>query len=142
MENTISRNNKNPSITENYSILEKADKIKSLVWEKFKYRIDANIFWENGWVWEVNKNYSFLSKTNLNTDINILEKYWTWEYSNFGIWERMPYLCNTEFWILSTSTNCTSKWYWTLVAKDSSFAPAPWIHSTIKNPWVIWYWVK
>jgi len=136
------KNDDTPSVSENYSILSKADFIKTIINWKFKYRIDANKLWENWWVWETIENYSFTSDSKENKDIKLIEKYWDWKYYTFGIEERMPYLCKSNYALLTTSIDCNSKWFGTLVAKDESFSPAPWIHSTMPNPELIWYWVR
>ena len=137
-----SNNSLNPSIDKNYSILNKADSIKTIEWNKIQYRIDANEFWKNWWIWEVSDKYSFVSRSKYNTNISLIEKYWYWKYSNIGIEKRMPYICNWRFWILSTSRSCNSKWFWTIAARNYSFSPAPWLYKWVKNPGVIWYWVK
>lgn len=137
-----SKNSDTVSLNYNYSILEKADFIKTIDNWKFKYRIDANEIWKNWGVWEAPEEYSFISTSRFNTEVNLVEKYWNWKYNTFGIEKRMPYLCNEKYALLTTSVNCNSKWFWTLVAWTKSFSPAPWIHSTMKNPEVIRYWVK
>jgi len=142
LSNIYSENISSPSIEKNYSILDKADGIKTILWDKFKYRIDAKKLWNNWWVWEVDSKYSFISKTRNNTNVLLLEKYWNWDYSNIGIEKRMPYICNSAYGVLSTSRSCNSKWYWTIAAKNKSFSPAPWIYKWERNPWIIWYWVK
>jgi hypothetical protein len=135
-------NEKKPSILNNYSILEKADLIKNIKKWKFQYRIDAKKFWENWGIWEVPENYSFVSFNKNQTEINLIEKFWNWKYYTFGLEKRMPYICKSNFALLTTSVNCSSKWFWTLVSANKSFSPSPWIHNLEKNPWTIWYWVK
>ena len=142
LKNIYSNNILSPSINENYSILNKADFIKTIKGSKIQYRIDANEFWKNWGVWEVSDKYSFVSKSKYNTNISLIKKYWNWRYSNVGIEQRMPYICNSRFWVLSTSKSCISKWFWTIAARNYSFSPAPWIYRWMKNPWTIWYWVK
>jgi hypothetical protein len=131
-----------PSINENYSILSKWDFIKTIKNWKFQYRIDAYKFWEFWWIWEAPEEYSFISKMRSNFNINLVKKYWNWRYSNLWIEKRMPYLCNSAYGLLTTSTSCYSKWFWTLVARNRSFDPAPWFNNWMKNPGIIWYWVK
>lgn len=131
-----------PSISSNYSILDKADFIKTVKNWKFQYRIDAKKMWENGWIWEVPEKYSFVSTSKNNTKIKLIEKYWNWKYNTFWIEKRMPYLCDKKYALLTTSINCNSRWFWTIISWTEDFSPSPWIHSSVKNPDLIWYWVK
>jgi len=135
MENNIS----SPSINSNYSILWKWDIIKTINNWKFIYRIDASNFWQYWWIWEVPESYSFISTSNLNTNISLLKKYWTWSYGDSNIEQRMPYMCNTTSWLLSTSLSCSSNRRGTILVYNTTFLPAPWAWN---QPWVIWYWVK
>lgn len=63
-----------PSITNSYSILSFADKIKKSP-SGFQYMIEAGKRGELGGIWTVNSNYSFISITNNNTDITLIPDY-------------------------------------------------------------------
>lgn len=130
----------------NYSILQYADALKSST-GSFEYMLEAGSSRvsrnQNGGIWTANTgSYSFTSSVNTNTDITLNTKFGTWNYSNNGIEERMPYYSsNTTNGILTTSEFNSSNWWGTIIAGRSGWVTAPW-GSGISSPSYIWYWVR
>jgi len=85
----ILRNENSPSINSNYSIIGYADYIKKSS-SSFQCRIDANTRGNHGGIWTANRNYSFVSASNANTNITLNSKFGTWDYAYDGVEERMP----------------------------------------------------
>lgn len=139
----LSVNPNNPSISEQYSILNKANDIKANLGGKLRYRIDATSFGRLGGVWEAPYSSSFVATASPMTATNI-EQYdagsWTidTDMSNgtSSPSNLMPYIMDSTR--ILTTTNSTSSWWGTLVSNSGSFSPAPWIG----NPGIIWYWVR
>jgi hypothetical protein len=136
----------NPSaLSANYSIIGFADYIKKSA-SNFQYRIEAGEPGAWGGVWTANQNYSFVSRSNTNTNITLNTKFGNWNYNNSGIEARMPYYTPGAQGIITTSENTGSEWWGTLVARSDSggWSPAPWIASSFESgyPGIIWYWVR
>lgn len=149
--NTANPFTKNADITSqstaNYSIIKWADYIKKSA-SGFQYMIDAYTRNTYGGIWTANAAYSFVSTSNANTNITLNTNYGGWSYNttNDGVSERMPWYgyvgSNTGFLGLSSGSG---NWWGTLVAYNASYAPAPWIGTLggyAANPGIIWYWVR
>lgn len=132
--------------TDNYSILKYADYLKSST-GSFEYMMEAGGLIadrnNNGGIWTANVgSYSFTSSLNTNTDITLDTKFGSWNYSNNGIEERMPYYTSTtNNGILTTSVSVASSWWGTIITATSGWVTAPW-GSGISEPNFIWYWVR
>jgi len=125
-----------------YSILSYADYIKKSA-SGFQYRIEVQSFGESGGIWTANQPYSFVSTSNLNTDITLNEKFGSWEYAGAGIEERMPYLVDSPQALITTSTLPSEQWWGTLVQADQwESAVVPWIWMGLDEPSYVWYWVR
>ncbi|MCZ2477771.1 LamG domain-containing protein [Aquirufa antheringensis] len=156
LANTIDLNTANPftknaditsQSTANYSIIKWADYIKKSA-SGFQYMIDSYQRNRYGGIWTANAAYSFVSTSNANTNITLNTNYGGWSYNttNDGVSERMPWYgyvgSNTGFLGLSSGSG---NWWGTLVAYNASYAPAPWIGTLggyAANPGIIWYWVR
>ena len=138
--NVLSNNATTPSINNNYSILDKADSIKSDIGGNLQYRLDATNFGRWGGVWSAPYGYTFTKIDNTQTAVSQIEKYDVYTYpSDSGIEARMPWL-GASSGILTTSALANSNWWGTVVGR--SYSPAPWISTQNPNPGKIWYWVK
>jgi hypothetical protein len=132
--------------TMNYSIIGWADYIKQSE-SGFQYMIDADSRGAFGAIWTANGNYSFVKTDNSQTDITINIKFGSWNYvADNGISERMPWYRNSPKGIITTD-NGGGNWWGTLITKNTSFNPAPWISNAgggqnNTNPGIIWYWVR
>jgi hypothetical protein len=133
--------------TASYSIIGWADYIKKSA-SGFQYMIDSYARNTYGGIWTANAAYSFISTSNANTNITLNINYGGWSYNttNDGISERMPWYgyvgSNTGFYSLSSGSG---SWWGTLIASNSYYSPAPWIGTlggNAANPGIIWYWVR
>jgi hypothetical protein len=133
--------------TASYSIIGWADYIKKSA-SGFQYMIDSYARNTYGGIWTANAAYSFISTSNANTNITLNTNYGGWSYNttNDGISERMPWYgyvgSNTGFYSLSSGSG---SWWGTLIASNSYYSPAPWIGTlggNAANPGIIWYWVR
>jgi hypothetical protein len=145
--NAVLRNESSPSDNADYSILEWADYIKKSS-TGFQYMMDANTRGSYGGIWTVNQPYSFISRTNTNTDITINTKFGAWNYfEGGGFGPRMPWWTSlTSEGIITTSQSGTSYWWGTLIA-GSGWNPSPWLSGdggtlSMQGPGIIWYWVR
>ena len=113
----------------------------------FQYMIDADFRGAFGAIWTANGNYSFVKTDNSQTDITINIKFGSWNYvADNGISERMPWYRNSPKGIITTD-NGGGNWWGTLITKNTSYNPAPWISNAgggqnNTNPGIIWYWVR
>lgn len=92
--NAVLRNQLTPNKDGNYSIIAWADYIKKSS-TGFQYMMDANTRRSFGGIWTVNQPYSFVSRSNTNTDITINTKFGNWNYfEGGGFGPRMPWWTN------------------------------------------------
>jgi hypothetical protein len=156
LANAIDLNAQNPftknaditsTSTANYSIIKWADYIKKSA-SGFQYMIDAYSRNMYGGIWTANAAYSFVSTSNANTNITLNTNYGGWSYNttNDGVSQRMPWYgyvgSNTGFYSLASGSG---NWWGTLIANNQYYAPAPWIGTLggyAANPGIIWYWVR
>jgi sugar lactone lactonase YvrE len=145
--NAVLRNQTNPTNDGNYSIIAWADYIRKAN-TGFQYMMDANTRRSYGGIWTVNQPYSFVSKSNANTDITINTKFGNWNYfEGGGFGPRMPWWTTlTNEGIITTSQSGTTYWWGTLVA-GSGWSPSPWLSGdggtlSMQGPGIIWYWVR
>ncbi len=145
--NAVLRNQTNPTNDGNYSIIAWADYIRKGS-TGFQYMMDANTRRSYGGIWTVNQPYSFVSRSNANTDITINTKFGNWNYfEGGGFGPRMPWWTNqTNEGIITTSQSGTSYWWGTLVT-GSGWSPSPWLSGdggtlNMQGPGIIWYWVR
>jgi hypothetical protein len=150
--NPFSKNTDITSLsTSNYSIIKWADYIKKSA-SGFQYMIDAKTRGSFGGIWTAKGNYSFISTSNNQTDIEINTKFGSWVYdTEQGISKRMPWHSNNAgagYGPLTTDDG-TLNWWGTLISKSGSYSPTPWISSAATggsassaNPGIIWYWVR
>jgi hypothetical protein len=160
--NAIEKNATNPpDINEinvknsiNYSIIGWADYIKKSE-SGFQYMIDANTRSSYGGIWTANENYSFVNTDISQTNITIDQKFGNWNYvEDNGIGQRMPWYrnqqnCSQSKGIITTDDGDCNNWWGTLLTKRTQFDPTPWIRfngidsiSYMKEPGIIWYWVR
>jgi hypothetical protein len=134
-------------LTASYSIIGWADYIKKSA-SGFQYMIDSYARNTFGGIWTANAAYSFTSTSNANTNITLNTNYGGWSYNttNDGVSERMPWYgyvgSNTGFYTLASGSG---NWWGTLIANNSYYSPAPWIGTlggNAANPGIIWYWVR
>lgn len=137
--------------TQNYSIIAWADYIKRSP-SGFQYMIDASNRKSFGGIWTAKGNYSFISTSNTQTDIELNTRFGSWVYdTEQGISKRMPWRSidagagNGLF----TTDDGTLNWWGTLISKSGSYSPTPWISTAATggstssaNPGIIWYWVR
>lgn len=139
--NAISLNTGSASITTNYSIIGYADALKRSS-SGFQYMIDAQT--RGSWcgIWTANGTYSFVSSSNLNTNITLNTKFGTWVYADDGVEERMPWYSNASGYITTSILAGGGSWWGTLIS-SGGWSPAPWMsNSGMPNPGIIWYWVR
>ena len=150
--NPFSKNTDITSLsTSNYSIIKWADYIKKSA-SGFQYMIDAKTRGSFGGIWTANGNYSFISTSNNQTDIEINTKFGSWVYdTEQGISKRMPWHSTNAGagYGSFTTDDGTLNWWGTLISKSISYSPTPWISSAATggsassaNPGIIWYWVR
>ncbi|MDD2496408.1 MAG: fibrinogen-like YCDxxxxGGGW domain-containing protein [Tissierellia bacterium] len=142
LSNFYSLNSASPSISAPYSILNKADSIKTNISGNLQYRIDAVTFGRWGGVWQAPYTNTFTGTTAVNNATNI-SQYDTWTIDTTpadttSLTNVMPWINNT---LLSTYGG-TASWWGTIATKTNGYSPAPYISPQMQNPGIIWYWVK
>jgi len=142
--NIRSLNSGSPSISQPYSILDKADSIKTNFSGKLRYRIDAVSFGRWGGVWEAPYTNTFVATSQQNNATN-LEQYDAWTIdtaldSTTALTNVMPWIGNSSQ-LLSTWGGA-GNWYGTLATASTTWGPAPYISPEKVAPGVIWYWAK
>jgi hypothetical protein len=75
-----------------------------------------------GGVWEVASSYSFVSESNGQTAVTLVEQFSDWSYADDGVEERMPYL-GPSHGLLTTSVEHSSNWWGSLVADNDGYDP-------------------
>ena len=145
--NAVLRNEANPSIDGNYSIIAWADYLKKSP-TGFQYMMDANTRRSYGGIWTANQPYSFVSRSNANTNITVNTKFGAWNYfEGGGFGPRMPWwTTQSSEGIITTSSAGTNYWWGTLVT-GSGWSPSPWLSGdggtlSMQGPGLIWYWVR
>ena len=128
---------------EKYSILSWADYIKRSA-SGFDYRIEANALGSWGATFTANGAYSFVSTSNLNTNVTRNEIFNSWNYNDGGLEERMPWYDPLGYGLLTTSTSSTGMWWGSLIGSNPhcGLLPAPYIDGSMPCPSKIWYWVR
>jgi len=128
---------------EKYSILSWADYIKRSA-SGFDYRIEADELGSWGATFTANGDYSFVSTSNLNTNVTRNEIFDSWNYWDNGLEERMPWYDPLGHGTLTTSESSTNQWWGTLIAENPHCGsrPAPYIADAMSCPSKIWYWVR
>jgi hypothetical protein len=140
--NAILRNETAPTINGQYSIIAYADYLKKSS-SGFQYMIEANTRGHWGGIWTANQAYSFVSTSNLNTDITLNSNFDVWSYADDGVEKRMPWYSSASQGLITTSVSADSMWWGTLISSVSNFDPAPWMNNSgVPNPGIIWYWVR
>lgn len=139
----LSVNEGSPSTSAQYSILNKADSIKTDQNGKVQYRIDAVSPGRWGGVWEAPYSNTFTGTSVVNNSTNI-EKYDTWTIDTTlddtqALTNVMPYISSTR---LLTTWGGVGSWWGTIATSSSGFTPAPYIATNQPNPGIIWYWVR
>jgi prepilin-type N-terminal cleavage/methylation domain-containing protein len=138
-----------PSINSRYSILNKANSIKSNVGGNVNYMIDAASRGRWGGVWSAPYSVDLQASTPQNS-ATMIQQFDTWTQdvnATDGNGTQTP--SNIVPWVSTnaaspglTTWGGTGNWYGTLLSYTSSWSPAPYISSAQPNPGVIWYWVR
>ena len=142
---TLSRNENSPSLSDNYSILNRADDIKAFGPNTdFEYRLEANAHGRWGGIWSAPASYSFVHTSNSQTSVTRTTAFDSYTYPhNDGIEQRMPWFPNCNgAGLLTTSASCNSAWWGTIISGSGSYDPAPYIHPQASTPGIIWYWLR
>ena len=145
------RNERAPSLSDNYSIVKHADAIRDLNSSggtRFAYRIEAQA--ESGrrrWggIWQAPRHYSFVAQSNGQTEVTLVRKFDNWSYNDNGIEQRMPWLNNgAGDGLLTTSTSPGGAWWGTLVTRETqtTYHHSPWIHQDATQSGKVLYWVR
>jgi hypothetical protein len=139
--NAILRNENNPSINGQYSIISYADYIKKSA-SGFQYMLEATTRGAWGGIWTANQAYSFVHTTNDQTNVTMNTRFSNWWDSDDGIEQRMPWYYSSGPGVITTSADPGISWWGTLVSLQG-FSPAPWLGCCGNdNPQIIWYWVR
>ena len=134
-------NAESPSITDNYSMLDRADAIRDLSSAaQFEYRLEANDFGRFGGVFTAPSSYTFTSTDNSQTAVTRTEQFDSWNYHDSGVEQRMPWIGNAAG-ELTTSASSSAAW-WGTICSSNNYSPAPWMSEVQPNPGMIWYWVR
>jgi uncharacterized protein (TIGR02145 family) len=125
--------------SDNYSIVGWADYIKKSS-SGFQYMIDAYQRGRWGAIWTANGTYSFVNTDNTQTNITINTKFDTWDYTDTGVEQHMPWYSN-NCGVLTTSEDPSNQWWGTLISQ-CGWSPVPWMSAEMPGPGIIWYWVR
>ena len=140
----LSVNAASPSIETQYSIIDRANAIKTNLSNKLQYRIDAGEIGRWGGVWEAPYANTFSGTTPVQNGVNI-EQFDTWTIDatisdgSSALTNVMPYISSSY---LLTTWGGAGNWFGTLATANGGFSPAPYINGQNTNPGIIWYWVK
>ena len=110
--------------------------------------MEANKFGEYGGIWRAPKSYSFLAQNKNQTDVQLIEKFGNWVYTDRGIEKRMPWISEVVCpKVHLTVAECSIRCFGSIVSSqlydDNYGLPAPWIASNLKHwPGTIWYWMR
>jgi hypothetical protein len=141
--NAILRNETVPSLTTNYSIVQYGDYIKKSS-AGFQYMIEANARNRWGGIWTANDAYTFVSTTNVQTNVTRDIAWDTYAYdinNSNSIQPRMPWRGTaSNAWL--TTDDGGGNWWGTLVTNNGSYVTAPWIDTYMPTPSKIYYWVR
>jgi hypothetical protein len=139
----ILRNQSTPSLTANYSIVQYGDYIKKSS-AGFQYMIEASARNRWGGIWTANDAYTFVSTTNVQTNITRDIAWDTYAYdinNSNSIQPRMPWRGTaSNAWL--TTDDGGGNWWGTLVTNNGSYVTAPWIDTYMPTPSKIYYWVR
>ena len=126
-----------------YSILSWADYIKRSA-SGFNYRFEAQTLGRYGGTFTANSAYSFVSTSNLNTNITRDTVFDGWAYANNGIEARMPWYASGGHGLLTTSASSTDMWWGSLISSNPHCSTtAPYMENAgMSCPDKIWYWVR
>jgi hypothetical protein len=84
-----------------------------------------------------------MSSTNNQTEIVLVKKFSQWNYITSSIRYRMPYLAaGSKDALLTTAENPDQDFFGTVVSRNRTYIPAPWIKGVAENPLHIWYWLR
>ena len=141
--NAILRNQSTPSLSANYSIVSYGDFIKKSA-TGFQYMMEASARNRWGGIWTANDAYTFVSTTNVQTNVTRNTSWDTYIYDindSNSIQPRMPWrtTANTAF---LTTDNGSGNWWGTLVTSNPNYVTAPWIDVSNQTPSKIYYWVR
>lgn len=145
----LSKNQAEPSLTENYSILRYANDIKAnLPGSSLRYRYEANDTGRWGGVFEAPYSTNLEGTTAQSPSI-LIEQYdaGSWSIDTTADGNNAP--SAVPPWIgvhgLKTWWGSGGSWWGTIIAYSSaggSWQVAPWIGGALENPTVIRYWVR
>jgi len=149
MDQVKSRNANRPSLHDDYSILNQAEKIKKLSQSDFfKYMLDATARADWGGIWRAPINYPLASTSSARYEVTMVEQFGQWDYEKRWYQnprQRMPYMASRdrEKALLTTATYTYYTEWGSIVANDSQgYVPAKWITPQKESPGVIWYWIN
>jgi hypothetical protein len=141
-ENAILRNEASPSLSTNYSIVQYGDYIKKST-SGFQYMMEANARNRWGGIWTANDAYTFVSTTNVQTNVTRNTNWDTYDYNinnSNSIQPRMPWRTTASNGFLTTDDG-QGNWWGTLVT-NNGYTTAPWISGLMETPSKIYYWVR
>eukprot|EP00111_Clytia_hemisphaerica_P010409 TCONS_00030414-protein len=147
-QQVLERNINRPSLYNDYSILNRANKMKSLSKNStFKYMLDAKLRRHWGGIWTAPIEYSFTQTSSNLDNVHLIHKFSDWAYE--ANWysspqKRFPYLGDpSKGRALLTTASYVDYWeYGTIISNISNRNPAPWMNDNVKSPGSIWYWLN
>ena len=84
-----------------------------------------------------------MSSANNQTEIVLIKKFSQWNYITSSIRYRMPYLStDSNNALLTTAKNPNEDFFGTIISRNRTYIPAPWIEGVAENPLHIWYWLR
>lgn len=67
-----------------------------------------------GGIWEADRSYTFTATNNTQTNVQLIKKFDSWNYTNDGIEKRLPWISGAR---LTTSRYAYSDWWGTITGK-------------------------
>ena len=67
-----------------------------------------------GGIWKAPRVFTFTADNNKQTDIELVKKFDNWEYSDYGIEQRMPWISHAK---LTTSQDAQRHWWGTITCE-------------------------
>ncbi|XP_048584529.1 uncharacterized protein LOC5514577 [Nematostella vectensis] len=142
------RNQMRPSLNDDYSILQYANKIRDLGNNAtFEYKLEANQRGHWGGVWVAPRDYSFMSLDNSQTNVQLVKRFDAWEPVWWkGINDRMPWFYSDGIEnkaLLTAATDPINYPTGSIIWGGIDHFPAQWMrYGDMLDPGVIWYWVN
>ncbi|KAF0302202.1 hypothetical protein FJT64_025690 [Amphibalanus amphitrite] len=141
-----------PSLTDNYSILGRGDRLKAFgTGHRFAYRLEGQAQVDRrqwGGIWLAPRDYTFTPETDTQRDIALVKKFDLWTYGEPSLQKTMPWINVEDFLkgrpLLTTTLKESNNWWGTLLTDPAttSYQHSPWISAGAPQSGTVLYWMR